>query len=250
MRQLRSLGTLGALLLLGMATLARAQEIDGKVILRQIDDLYRGQSSVARTTMHIKTEHWERSLEMQVYSKGMERSLVRIVRPKQEEGTATLKVEGNIWNYLPKTRRVMKIPASLMMGSWMGSHFTNDDLVQRSRLEEDYDFELEDLAETERWRITLVPHEDAPVVWGKIVIELQKQPLLPVWMEYYDEDGEAVRRSTYEDVQTVSDRTLPLKLRMVPLEAPDEFTEIHYREVRFDVELDDDLFSLQALKRR
>ncbi len=128
------LGALGALLL-STAALAQAQEIDGKAILRQLDDLYRGQSSVARTTMHIKTEHWERTLEMQAYSKGTERSLVRIVRPKQEEGTATLKVEDNIWNYLPKTRRVMKIPASMMMGSWMGSHFTNDDLVRESRLE-------------------------------------------------------------------------------------------------------------------
>lgn len=244
------IGTLGATLLLGTATLASTPGIDGKEILRQIDDLYRGQSSVARTTMHIKTEHWERTLEMQGYSKGTERSLVRIVRPKQEEGTATLKVEDNIWNYLPKTRRVMKIPASMMMGSWMGSHFTNDDLVQGSRLEEDYDFELEDRSEAERWLLTLVPHEDAPVVWGKIVIELQKDPLLPLWMEYYDEDGEAVRRSTYEDVQTISDRTLPLKMRMVPLDKPGEFTEIHYRELRFDVELDDNIFSIQALKRR
>ncbi len=239
-----------AIVLLIAAAPASAQEVDGKAILRQIDDLYRGQSSAARTTMHIKTEHWERTLEMQVYSQGTERSLVRIVRPKQEEGTATLKVEDNIWNYLPKTRRVMKIPASMMMGSWMGSHFTNDDLVQRSRLEEDYDFELEDRATAGRWLITLIPHEDAPVVWGKIVIELQKQPLLPIWMEYYDEDGEAVRRSTYEDVQTVSGRTLPLKMRMVPLEEPGEFTEIHYRELRFDVELEDSLFSIQALKRR
>ena len=244
------IGTLGAALLLGTAPLAPAQEIDGKAILRQIDDLYRGQSSMAHTTMHIKTEHWERTLEMRAYSKGTRRSLVRIARPKQEEGTATLKVEDNIWNYLPKTRRVMKIPASMMMGSWMGSHFTNDDLVQRSRLEEDYDFELEDLAAAGHWLITLVPHDDAPVVWGKIVIELQKEPLLPIWMEYYDEDGEAVRRSTYEDVRTVSNRTLPLKLRMVPLDKPGEFTEIHYRELRFDVELDDDLFSIQALKRR
>ena len=241
---------LGATLLLAWAPPASPREIDGKAILRQIDDLYRGRSSAARTTMHIKTEHWERTLEMQGYSKGTERSLVRIVRPKQEEGTATLKVEDNIWNYLPKTRRVMKIPASMMMGSWMGSHFTNDDLVQRSRLEEDYDFELEDLTEAGRWRITLVPHEDAPVVWGKIVIELQKEPLLPIWMEYYDEDGEAVRRSTYEDVQTIADRTLPLKMRMVPLDKPDEFTEVHYQELRFDVELDDSLFSIQALKRR
>ena len=248
--RLHSFWVLAAAVLLATASNAPAQEMDGREILRRIDDLYRGESSVARTTMNIKTEHWERTLEMQSYSKGTERSLVRIVRPKQEEGTATLKVEDNIWNYLPKTRRVMKIPASLMMGSWMGSHFTNDDLVQGSRMEDDYDFELVDRADAGHWEITLVPKEDAPVVWGKIVIELQKDPLLPFWMEYYDEDGSLVRRADYGDVQTISDRTLPMSMRMVPTDKPDEFTEVHYQELRFDVELDDNLFSIQALKRR
>ncbi|MCP4654884.1 MAG: outer membrane lipoprotein-sorting protein [bacterium] len=230
-----------------------SRAVDGREILRKMDDLWRGNSSAAIFSMQIKTEHWQRSLEMKAYSKGKDLSLVRIVRPKQEAGTATLKVDENIWNYLPKTRRVMKIPSSMMMGSWMGSHFTNDDLVRESRLEEDYTFELaEELSAdgTAVYLVTLNPRPEAPVVWGKIVLEVAQETLMPNWQEYYDEEGKLVRRAVFEDVRTIGERRLPMVMRMVPVDKPDEFTEIIYEKLIFDVPIEDDFFSIQNLKRR
>lgn len=226
---------------------------DGLKILRKIDDLWRGKSSAALMSMRIKTAHWERSLRMKGYSKGKDLSLVRIVRPKQEAGTATLKVEDNIWNYLPKTRRVMKIPASMMMGSWMGSHFTNDDLVRESRLEEDYTFELAERRTADGqavYEITLMPRPEAPVVWGKVVLEVQKDTLIPNREDFYDEEGKLVRKLVFENLQTVGNRRLPMTLRMLPVDKPDEFTEFSYEQLKFDVPLPDSFFSLQNLKRR
>ncbi len=240
---------------LGAAALlvAPAAAMDGKEILRKIDDLWRGTSSAALMSMHVKTENWERTLQMKGYSKGKDLSLVRITLPKQEAGTATLKVEENIWNYLPKTRRVMKVPSSMMMGSWMGSHFTNDDLVRESRLEEDYELELVE-KETEDGRavyeLTLLPKPDAPVVWGKIVLEVDRETFIPTWQDYYDEEGTLVRRATYDQVQDIGDRLVPMRMRMAPTEKPDEFTEIVYEKLMFDVDLKDEFFSLQNLKRR
>ncbi len=248
---------LSLLAIAGLAVLpAAAQEAttarDGREILRQMDDMWRGESSAAVFRMHIKTEHWERTLEIKAYSKGKELSLMRIVLPKQEAGTATLKVEDNIWNYLPKTRRVMKVPSSMMMGSWMGSHFTNDDLVRESRLEDDYEFELEELEidGVAVYHLTLLPKPEAPVVWGKIVLEMKQDPLVPIWQEYYDEDGILVRRAVFEDVQAVGERTLPMIMRIVPEDKPEEFTEIVYEKLMFDIDIADDFFSLQNLKRR
>ncbi len=230
-----------------------ARAVDGREILRKMDDLWRGDSSAAVFSMEIRTEHWQRSLEMKAYSLGKDLSLVRIIRPKQEAGTATLKVDENIWNYLPKTRRVMKIPSSMMMGSWMGSHFTNDDLVRESRLEEDYTFDLVETATadgTAAYLLTLNPRPDAPVVWGKIVLEVVQETLMPNWQEYFDEEGELVRRAVFEDVRTIGDRRLPMVMRMVPTDKPEEFTEITYEKLMFDVPLEDGFFSLQNLKRR
>lgn len=232
---------------------APAAALDGKEILRKVDDLWRGSSSAALMSMHVKTENWERTLQMKGYSKGKDLSLVRITRPKQEAGTATLKVEENIWNYLPKTRRVMKVPSSMMMGSWMGSHFTNDDLVRESRLEEDYEFELvekEDEDGTPVYELTLLPKPDAPVVWGKIVLEVNRKTFIPTWQRYYDEEGKLVRRATFGQVENVGGRLVPMLMRMEPTEKVGELTEIVYEKLIFDVELADELFSLQNLKRR
>lgn len=226
---------------------------DGQEILRRVDDMWRGESSAGLMTMNIKTAHWERTLKMKGYSKGKDLSLMRIVYPKSEAGTGTLKVDENIWNYLPKTRRVMKIPSSMMMGSWMGSHFTNDDLVKESRLEDDYNFELvQKTGEDGRllYDITLLPKPDAAVVWGRIVITVQADTLVPVLEEFYDEDGELVRRMTFDNVTVLQDRTVPLTLRIVPVDKPEEYTEIIYDKLLFDIPIEDDFFSLQNLKRR
>ena len=226
---------------------------DGLEILRRVDDMWRGNSSAGLMTMTIKTAHWERTLKMKGYSKGKDLSLMRIVYPKSEAGTGTLKVDENIWNYLPKTRRVMKIPSSMMMGSWMGSHFTNDDLVKESRLEDDYDFELVEKADEDGvllYEITLTPKPDAAVVWGKIVILVQADNLVLLLEEFFDEELELVRRMTFGNLTVLDDRTVPLSLRIVPVDKPEEYTEILYDKLLFDIPLDDDFFSLQNLKRR
>lgn len=226
---------------------------DGQEILRRVDDMWRGNSSAGLMTMNIKTAHWERTLQMKGYSKGKDLSLMRIVYPKSEAGTGTLKVDENIWNYLPKTRRVMKVPSSMMMGSWMGSHFTNDDLVKESRLEDDYSFELVSVNGedgTLLYDITLLPKPDAAVVWGKIVITVRADDLVPVLEEFYDEDGELVRRMTFDNITVLQDRTVPLTLKIVPVDKPEEYTEIIYDKLLFDIPIEDDFFSLQNLKRR
>ena len=226
---------------------------DGREILRRVDDMWRGNSSAGLMTMQIKTAHWERTLKMKGYSKGKYLSLMRIVYPKSEAGTGTLKVAENIWNYLPKTRRVMRVPSSMMMGSWMGSHFTNDDLVKESRLEDDYDFELvQKKAEDDAllYEITLLPKPEAAVVWGKIVITVLAENFVPILEEFYDEDEKLVRRMTFGNLTVLNDRTVPLTLKIVPVDKPEEYTEIIYDKLLFDIPIEDDFFSLQNLKRR
>src|SRR5512143_327335 len=128
---------LGALLLVALAASAHAQT--AREIVDRVDRMLRGNSSRADIVMEIATEHWTRSLEMRAWSLGTEYALVRVTAPPREAGTATLKVREEVWNYLPRVDRTIKIPPSLMMGSWMGSHFTNDDLVKESRMIDDYD---------------------------------------------------------------------------------------------------------------
>ena len=115
---------------------------DVEAIVKKMDQLYRSETSHAEMEMQIATPHWERTLAMTVWTKGMDHTFIRITAPKKEQGVATLRIGNEMWNYLPKTNKVMKIPPSMMMGSWMGSDFTNDDLVKESSMLNDYTYQL------------------------------------------------------------------------------------------------------------
>lgn len=231
----------------GAADDQRAQEIVDKV-----DRLLRDTSSVGTVTMHISTANWQRNLSMQIWSLGTENSLVRITSPQKEAGTATLKVGGNIWNYLPKVNRTIKVPTSMMMGSWMGSHFTNDDLVKDSRLVRDYlitiSFEGERKGE-QVYEFTLTPKPEAAVVWGKTVLEVRQADLMPTWQRYYDEEGTLVRELTFSEYKTMGKKLIPTRLAMQPMDKPGEQTVIVYEDIAFGVPVSKDIFSLRNLER-
>ncbi|MXW34848.1 MAG: outer membrane lipoprotein-sorting protein, partial [Chloroflexi bacterium] len=152
-------------------------QTDPLEIIDRVDRMLRGDSSHGTFTMEVVTENWDRSMTMEVWSLGTDYSLVRVEAPRREAGTATLKAEDDIWNYLPKVDRSIKIPASMMGGSWMGSHFTNDDLVKDSRLIEDYDVEIAfegDADGVAVWDFILRPKPEVPVVWGSIEYRIRQ----------------------------------------------------------------------------
>ncbi len=246
------IGLFGAVLFTVPAPPADAQ-LTALEIIDRVDRLLRGESSRGRVTMEINTEHWSRSVEMEVWSLGTEHSLVRVKSPAREAGTATLKAGQEVWNYLPRVDRTIKVPPSLMMGSWMGSHFTNDDLVKESRIIDDYDFEIAFEGERDGvtvWEFVLTPKPEAPVVWGRIEEEIRQADLMPTWIRYYDEDGELMRTMTFDGYQTMGGRLVPASMLMIPADKPEERTLLIYHELEFDIDLDESFFSLRNLRAR
>ena len=238
-----------ALLLLALPAAAQAPgELTPREILDRFDDLYRGDSSHAVLAMTVVTEHWTRELSLEAWSQGRERSLFRILSPRKERGTASLKSGRQMWNYLPKVDRVIKVPSSMMAGSWMGSHFTNDDLVKESRMAVDYDFEFGEPAGDGEIAVVCIPKEDAAVVWGKVVVRVRAADGMPVAVEYYDEELEPSRTMSFGDYREVGERLIPLTMRIVPADEPEEQTEVRYERIEFDPPLDEDLFTLRSLR--
>jgi hypothetical protein len=226
-----------------------ANALDLRGLIRHVEEQYRGQSSHTFMSMQVKTSHWDRSMVMEGWSLGRDHFLVRILEPSKERGVSTLKVHQEVWNYLPKVDRVIKIPPSMMGGSWMGSHITNDDLVKASYVDEDYTFTL--LEETNSlYRIECLPKPEAAVVWGKIVYEIQRPQLVPSKVAYFDEAMLMVREFIFEDVRTIDKRTIPLRVTVQPLEKPEEKTVLQYQEIKFDIPIEKDFFSLRELKSR
>jgi Outer membrane lipoprotein-sorting protein len=235
-----------------LSTLPDDPEQRAKAIMEYMDDLWRGVSSRARMTMKVKTEHWSRTMTMDAWSLEKDYSLVRILSPKKEAGTSTLKFEKTIYNYLPKTDRTIKITSGMMMSSWMGSHFTNDDLVKESSFSDDYTTTIIFEGKRENldvWDVELVPKPEAPVVWGKILFEIRQDNLMPLFSKYYDEAGELVRVMTFSDFKEMGGRLLPAVMRLVPKDSPGEFTEMIYEDIEFDIGLKKPFFSLRNLKK-
>lgn len=228
--------------------MTRAREI-----LRRVDDLWRGTSSHTILRMQVKTTHYTRNIRIEGWSKGKEMTLIRILSPLKEKGTATLKSRNNIYSYLPRTDRTIRLTSGMMMGSWMGSHFTNDDLVKESRMEEDYDPTITFAGNRDNRDImefTLIPKPDAAVVWGKVVLIVLADGYLPLVQYYYDEDMNIARMITFSDIKLMGGRSIPSIMRVVPSDKPDEYTELVYEDVEYDINLDDAFFSLGSLKRR
>lgn len=237
------------LLLLPLLQAVPAGALDLAALVREVEQQYHGVSSHALTDMSVRTANWERTLSMEAWSLGRDYFLVRIREPAKERGVATLKREREVWNYLPKVDRTIKIPPSMMGGSWMGSHITNDDLVKANHVDEDYTFRL--LEESDRhWLIECTPKPDAAVIWGKIIYRLGKQPRVPLQIDYYDEEQQRVREIRFEEVQRVGTRAVPLHLTVTPLDKPGEQTVLHYRELTFDLPLERGFFNLRSLQQQ
>ncbi len=224
-----------------------------KEILEKVDDLWRGESSFAEMTMEVVTEHYQRSMKLKAWSLGKEYSLFIITYPPKDRGVATLKAEEDIWNYLPRVNRVIRVPTSMMMANWMGSHFTNDDLVKESRMSEDYDSEVTFEGEKDGnsiYEISLLPKPEAPVVWGRIEITVIQETLIPTRSLYYDEDGILSRTMLFEDVKTLGGRLVPATMVLVPEDKPEEKTVITYDSLELGLGLKPDFFSRATLTRK
>jgi hypothetical protein len=228
--------------------LVDAAEIDK--IIKKVEDNLNGRTAVMEMTMTVKTKRAKRTMKMKSRSIGSKKSFIKILYPGKDKGITFLKIDSSMWQYVPRIEKTINIPASMMLQSWMGSDFSNDDLVRESSISEDYTKKL--LKETEsEYRVELLPHEDAAVVWGKIIMAVSKQYFLPTTIQYFDEDDVLIRELSYTDVQQFDDRFYPTRWKVTPME-PEKFgheTVIQVSEAVFDSEVDASYFTKRALKR-
>ncbi|GGX64080.1 outer membrane lipoprotein-sorting protein [Saccharospirillum salsuginis] len=228
---------------------ALAEQNDPKAVelLERIDQLYQQDSAHATLSMNIVTPDYERSLKLESWSIGLDYSLIRVLEPRKERGVSTLKRENEMWNYLPKIRKVVKVPPSMMMSSWMGSDFTNDDLMRETSWVEEYTVTLEETDDL--YILDLTPKEQTVTVWGRMEVTIRQSDLLPVTQKYFDEDGSLKRVMEFSDVTTFDDVTLPATMTLIPQDE-EGHTRITYEALEFNVDLDESFFTLQNLRKR
>jgi outer membrane lipoprotein-sorting protein len=230
-----------------------AAELTARALIRKSQDLLRSQSNVGRYRMQISRPDWQRTILLRSWDeRAGKRFFIRILAPRKDKDTTFLKVGGNMWMYLPKLERDIKIPPSMMLSSWMGSDFTNDDLVKMSSVVDDYTHRIigrQGSGDKEVFTIESLPKPEAAVVWGRLVHRLTAEGL-PLEQEFYDEHGKLVRRLVFEDVKLLGGRRLPTRWIMQPLVKPGRRTIMEIERIEFDVDIPPTVFKRANLSRR
>lgn len=222
-----------------------------KEIVDQVARLFASQSSIATVEMQIAQADFQRKISMQFWSQGASKILIRINQPLEDAGTTILKDGDHAWMYLPKSDRVVAMPPSMMTTPWMGSHFTLSDLVNQTRLTNDYVVTTSFEGSRDGvavWEFTLTPKPSAPVVWEKIVLQVRRADMMPVWQRYYDQYGAMIREMSFSAYKTVSGRLIPTRLTMRQRGQMVEQTTITYENIVFDVPISADIFTMGKKK--
>ncbi|EIV8501111.1 outer membrane lipoprotein-sorting protein [Vibrio parahaemolyticus] len=220
-------------------------------IVQKSDQAMRGKSSYSEATMEIVRPDWTRSMTMKSWTKGTELSLVLVTAPAKDKGSASLKRHREMWNWVPSIERVIKIAPSMLSQSWMGSDFTNDDLINQSSIVVDYQHALlgNDSFEGDKvWVIEATAKPDAPVVWNKVTLWISQSTYLQRQVEFYDEFDERVNVLTTYDVKELGGRKIATRMEMKPVDKPGNKTIFTTHQAQFDFDINDDFFSQQQMK--
>lgn len=235
--------------ILPVTNFAQVSAID---IVRKADQKAKGNTSLSNITIQTIRPTWKREMSLKVWTKGNNYVLILVTAPQKDKGIVYLKRHKEVWNWIPSIERNIKMPPSMMSQSWMGTDFTNDDLVKEASIIEDYEHTL--LGETEVdgrscYKIQLIPKPQSAVVWGKIILSIDKKDLLMLHAEYFDEEGALVNTMHASDIKELGGRILPGRLEMIPADKKGNKTVLIYNSLEFDKPIEDSYFSTNNMPR-
>lgn len=230
-----------------------AQDLTAKEIIEKADDKFNGEKSgISEMAMTIVRPSWERTVEFKSWNKDNDKALTLITAPAAEKGQTFLKRGNEMWSWNPTISRLIKLPPSMMSQGWMGSDYTNDDILKESSMLEDYTHKIigsEKIGDRVCYKIKMTAKPDAAVIWGHQIRWIDKNDYLFIKSELYDEDGYLIRTETGSDIQTMDGRLIPTRIELVPEEEEGHKTIIEIKSIEFNVSIPDQFFSQQNMKR-
>lgn len=224
---------------------------DAKEIVKRADDKMRGKTSQAEMVIKTTRPSWTREMSVKTWMKGSDYAMILIQAPVKDKGTVFLKRKKEVWNWLPTLERSIKLPPSMMSQSWMGTDFTNDDLVKESSVVEDYEHSIAGdtlLDGRPCYIIQMIPKPEAAVVWGRLIVCIDKKDFLELHSRFYDEDGSLINTMNSFDIKEMDGRLIPTRMEMIPADKKNQKTEIIYKTISFNRPLEDTFFTMDKMR--
>ena len=221
-------------------------------VIKKADEKMRGKTSQASMIIKTVRPSWSREMKVKAWMKGTDWAMLLLQSPPKEKGIVFLKRKKEVWNWMPALERNIKLPPSMMSQSWMGTDFTNDDLVKESSIVNEYSHRM--LADTVIdgkicYRIECIPKPETAVVWSRLLLCIDKKDFLDLYAEFYDDEGSLVNYMKAGDVKMMDGRLIPTRILMFPADKKNQRTEIIYESIRFDLEIPDNFFTLENMKK-
>lgn len=220
-------------------------------IIQKADEKMRGKTSQGELVIKTTRPSWTREMRIRSWMKANEFALLLVQSPPKDKGIVYLKRKKEVWNWMPILERIIKLPPSMMTNSWMGTDFTNDDLVKESSVVDDYYHRL--LGDTlldgkNCYKLELIPKPNTAVVWGKLLVVIDKKDFLELYTEFFDEEGKLTNTMRGSDIRMMDGRLIPTRIEMIPADKKGHKTEIIYLSVQFNRQIDDNFFSIERIK--
>ena len=227
-------------------------DITAAEIIQKADEKVRGKTNTSIMEMEIIRPTWKRSVTMKSWGRGMDYSMTYITAPAKDKGQVFMKRVTEMWNWMPSIGRMIKIPASMMSQGWMGSDYTNDDILKESSIVVDYTHKVaaeETIDGHDSYKIEMTPKEDAAVIWGKVYKWITKDEFIQIKSEYYDEDNDLIKSDHSYDFKIMDGRLIPTRIEILPADEEGKRTVLYIKETKFDIDLSESFFSQQQMKR-
>lgn len=239
------------LLLFALTTQLAYGQLTAREIVDKAEERMIGKTSAANMTVRIVRPSWTRDMSLKAWTKGRKLAVILITAPAKDQGTIFLKRDNEVWNWIPSIERSIKLPPSMMSQNWMGTDFTNDDLVKESSTVDDYSHRIsgEEVVDGMNcYRIEMIPKPEAAIVWGKVVLWIDQKDFMQLRAEFYDEDGELVSRMEGKNIKMLANRLMPSEFHMMPMNKKGNKTVLIYNALELDQPIDDSFFSTQKMK--
>jgi outer membrane lipoprotein-sorting protein len=230
---------------------ATLQSQTAKEIVQKADEKMRGTTMQAEMIIKTTRPTWTREMQCRTWMKGNNLAMILIQSPAKDKGISFLKRKKEVWNWMPSLERTIKLPPSMMTQSWMGTDFTNDDLVKESSVVEDYTHTLtgDTIIENRScYIIQMIPKPEAAVVWSKVIVCIDKKDFLELHSRFYDEDGQLINTMNCYDIKLMHDRIIPTRFEMIPADKKGQKTEMIYKNIQYNKPIDDNFFSVEKMK--
>ena len=226
--------------------------LSAEEIIKKADEKVRGKTNHSIMEMEIVRPTWKRNISFKAWGRGLDYSMTYITSPAKDKGQVFMKRKTEMWNWMPTIGRMIKIPASMMSQGWMGSDYTNDDILKESSMVVDYNHNLvaeEKVEGFDCYKIEMIPKEEAAVIWGKVHKWITKDEFIQIKSEYFDEDDDLVKSDFGYDFKIMDGRLIPTRIEIVPADEEGKKTVLYLTEIQFDIDLPESYFSQQNMKR-